>query len=796
VSIEPREELAVMLGKVRGDGSFATRRTAPAAGLKIDVRDVGPLTLPVPASQARQLRLIARPAMYGQGERTILDRRVRDTWEVPRSRVRIDQRHWNQTLRPILATVRDDLALPATVTLTAELHSMLVYEPGQYFAAHQDSEKHNDMIATLVVMLPSRSTGGDLVVTHRNRTVRYAGSATALTFVAFYADTRHEVLPVETGYRVVLTYNLTATGADGDGGGADGPVGAVSELLRRHFSHRATPRWLNDRQALDPPDRLVMLLDHQYTERGLRWSHLKGDDATRATVLRAAAEDAGCEVILAHAEVHETRECDDDGPRWRRGRWSAWNDTDDEDDDDGFDDDGVEVGDLIDSTVTITAVPGQGHRVTPRVEASELAEITPTSQLTPYQSDHTGYMGNWGNTMDRWYRRAAIVLWPRTRAFAIRAKADPCGALDELLTSTDRGETDPLDLTEKIEAFLRFWPDAVRSDDAERLHSKALRLGSRITDPTLVAFLIEPFTITTVTANDADTLIALAERHGIDWLTRIVTGWFAPRHRPTSGQQTVAAWAVTLPALCDSLLDNPHQASGLGIQVATAITHATTVWLLGAVGQAVAITTPSRRAAALTTLAAPTLAVLRAAAHIGATTETQQITDTICEPALVPLLVEVIRDAASLPPSGRPPALDGIAGYCRNELAAMLLRPERGADDWSIRGFPAGGCCGDCHALGEFLIDPDARKVTWPLAKPRRQHLHHRIDDAELPVTHTTVREGSPHKLVLTKTADVHHRDAAMRSWAASALADIDTYLATPTRKTPSRASSPARRTR
>ena len=40
---------------------------------------------------------------------------------------------------------------------------------------------------------------------------------------------------------------------------------------------------------------------------------------------------------------------------------------------------------------------------------------TPSSSLEPYASEYEGYMGNYGNTMDRWYRRAAVVLWPIQR---------------------------------------------------------------------------------------------------------------------------------------------------------------------------------------------------------------------------------------------------------------------------------------------------------------------------------------------------------------------------------------------
>lgn len=238
----PRDDLSALLRSLRSGGSFSTRRTAPIHDLAIEVTGVGELGLPVTAAQAKQLRLVARPAKYGHRDQTILDRRVRDTWEIPRSKVRIDKRRWNRTLRPMLDTIRDDLGLPSESSLDAQLHSMLLYEPGQFFAAHQDSEKDDHMIGTMVVLLPSRSTGGDLVVAHRGESVQYKGSASSLTFVAFYADTRHEVLPIETGHRVVLTYNLLLTGDTTTplvGNTSVAPKAA--ELLDRHFAHSRAP---------------------------------------------------------------------------------------------------------------------------------------------------------------------------------------------------------------------------------------------------------------------------------------------------------------------------------------------------------------------------------------------------------------------------------------------------------------------------------------------------------------------------------------------------------------------------
>ncbi len=80
-----------------------------------------------------------------------------------------------------------------------------------------------------------------------------------------------------------------------------------------------------------------------------------------------------------------------------------------------------------------------------------------------------------------------------------------------------------------------------------------------------------------------------------------------------------------------------------------------------------------------------------------------------------------------------------------------------------------------------FLADPDRRTLEWPLAEKRRQHVHSRIDAAELPVSHVTRRQGRPYTLVLHKTdalfADElkkRARDQADLDWLAAKAGDSD----------------------
>jgi hypothetical protein len=58
------------------------------------------------------------------------------------------------------------------------------------------------------------------------------------------------------------------------------------------------------------------------------------------------------------------------------------------------------------------------HPTSLSVHGDEAYASTPASDLRPYSSQYEGYMGNEGNTLDRWYHRAAVAVWPRDQVLA------------------------------------------------------------------------------------------------------------------------------------------------------------------------------------------------------------------------------------------------------------------------------------------------------------------------------------------------------------------------------------------
>src|ERR1700704_6245090 len=96
------EKFRRLLARIGSSGSFATRRTAAAEDLNLEVQGVGRIRFPVSPTTARKLADVARPARHGFKHQTRLDRRVRDTWEISKSRITIDELRWKKTLTPQL----------------------------------------------------------------------------------------------------------------------------------------------------------------------------------------------------------------------------------------------------------------------------------------------------------------------------------------------------------------------------------------------------------------------------------------------------------------------------------------------------------------------------------------------------------------------------------------------------------------------------------------------------------------------------------------------------------------------
>ena len=309
------------LASVCRPGDFFVQGSLEVPMPRIVVGTAGVLSFPVPSGQVEAIIAQCERAPYGRGRETILDTTVRNVWQLAPSRLDIGGKSWPDTFERILSVCAEGLGC-TSASVSAEIYKLLVYDEGAFFKAHRDTEKTEGMFGTLLIVLPSPHTGGELVVRHAGREaiVDLSGDEVAeLKFAAFYADCEHEVLPVTRGNRVCLVYNLLQ-GPPRDAKNPpplaapvyDAETADAAMLLAKAFA------------GAGGPTKIAWLLEHQYSPAALSFAALKGADRARAKVLQKAAVRADCAMHLGIVHIEESgpAEYRDYGPRGPRG-WRA-----------------------------------------------------------------------------------------------------------------------------------------------------------------------------------------------------------------------------------------------------------------------------------------------------------------------------------------------------------------------------------------------------------------------------------------------------------------------------------------
>ena len=87
------------------------------------------------------------------------------------------------------------------------------------FRDHGDTAQSAGQIGSLVVCLPSRFEGGNLLVGHHGQAVEFDWSVksdSTIQWAAFYSNCQHEISEISIGDRITLVYNLFVTASAGE----------------------------------------------------------------------------------------------------------------------------------------------------------------------------------------------------------------------------------------------------------------------------------------------------------------------------------------------------------------------------------------------------------------------------------------------------------------------------------------------------------------------------------------------------------------------------------------------------
>ena len=147
------------------------------------------------------------------------------------------------------------------------------------------------MLASLIIVLPSKFQGGEVHVSHGDNKDIFdisPSSEFSISALAWYTDVIHEVKPVTSGYRLAISYNLVNPSR-----GLAAPhlpdmhtaVSGVQRIFRM---------WAKGEYDLKHSSgTIAYLLDHQYSDTGLEFTALKGKDATLISNIKRVAEKEG-----------------------------------------------------------------------------------------------------------------------------------------------------------------------------------------------------------------------------------------------------------------------------------------------------------------------------------------------------------------------------------------------------------------------------------------------------------------------------------------------------------------------
>lgn len=251
------------------------------------------------------------------------------------------------------------------------------------------TEKSPGMFATIIIVLPSFYTGGQVHVSHSTSSRIYdlaPSSAFTTSMLTWYTDVMHEVKPITSGYRIALSYNLIHMSQGIPRPMLPGMHSAVT------FLRKVLRKWAKGGYDCteNTPQLVAYLLGHQYSEVNLKAGALKGEDAHMVSHLRAVAEEFDIIVCLANLSYTISGIADDDGADYYGG-YGGWGRSRHGETPSMLEEIGrsLTIGNLVDLNGNALLT---GKDI--RIEHGSLIPKDPFEDLDPDERDYEGYMGN------------------------------------------------------------------------------------------------------------------------------------------------------------------------------------------------------------------------------------------------------------------------------------------------------------------------------------------------------------------------------------------------------------------
>lgn len=736
------EELETALTDLPRPGNFYASGTREIPMPKVEIDGVGIISFPMSEDQIEKIIQQATRAPYGKGKETIVDTTVRKTWQLPPEQVHISGKSWPSSFEAILADVKRQLGCQ-DISVEAELYKLLIYDRGSFFLPHRDSEKTAGMFGTLVFVLPSTHTGGELIISHAGKEVTLDLSKTEcseLAFGAFYADCEHEVRPITDGYRVSLIYNLIQKRKDNASPDLSAPdytkaISEVSSILNRTFS------------VDHCPTKIAWMLEHQYSQAELSFSTLKNADAAIGQVLCEATLKSNCALHLGIVHIEESGSAEPDYDHYtKRSRWRSY--------EDGLNNsEGFEVIEVCESEQYVDGwITPQNQRVNFGKLPLDDGELIPEGSLDEEEPDEQRLLeatGNAGVTFERAYHRAAFVIWKTDQYINVLLQSGLAAALvyfkervanvsKEDVTTDWRKEMSSLahhiiDRWELEKPRYHYWSNSEKPGRNEMIHLLC-KLGEQV----LLERFIENVVLDHYDGTENSALIESTQVLDSTKINTLFVHLIAknmrknPQHcvgllsnlmMSTHDMVAAAVEGLTIVEKCRTTENSKENI----VELITALWHLLTKMNI-----------PSLRENMVTNLITskevfdPRNILPEAISIISATDKTVTDGQFLC-----------------------------LLEHSANALLAKSEYPPESPKDWKQEA----NCrckCAHCNELMKFVRDSKTKIYRFRLPQNDRSHLEHSIYESRLDMENTTETQGRPYTLVCTKTRATYEKQCVV----------------------------------
>ncbi|MGH7225162.1 MAG: hypothetical protein ACRELF_18225, partial [Gemmataceae bacterium] len=474
---------------------------------------------------------------------------------------------------------------------------------------------------------------------------------------------------------------------------------------------------------------------------------LKGVDRAQARALVDAARQADCRAYLAVLTFHESGSAGYSGDYRRRRHWE------DEDEDNGP----YEMEEVIETSLTAEhLLDGDGHPLSIdalAVEEDELVDPEALKDVKP-EEEFEGYTGNAGMTLDRWYRHAAILLWPNRRHFDALCAAGSRQATQALVSLVEQvrnaSTKNAPALREEARAFaaaiIRTWQgNHYGGYSSDRTESCVLFSSlAALDDPTLIDAYLKSILPEDSSADPGNALASACQKHGWDTFAKSLHNAFT---RTTS--QTLERNNRLLESLClGKSGPNPGRFALCESLAPPLLGHLERIDDNADPQDWIAARVP--RAKVLTGLAQSLLALEQDELLA------QLVEHTLARPEKYPLLTAHLPALTALQPwlkkhvKKRCAPLSRWLAACREQLQALTAQEPQPPTDFR-RAATVSCKCADCAELKRFLEEPRESEHRFRAIEHRRRHLQDQISRHHCDLDLRTEKKGSPHTLVCTK---------------------------------------------